>query len=62
MAVDRSRYLRDTKIWDFTAKNSNDEIARGGWRNSYDGNLFSREEMQEYADDVYIKLKLHLNK
>lgn len=62
MAEDRSRYLRDAKIWDFTARNSNDEIARGGWRSSYDGSLFSKEEMQEYADDVYIKLKPYLNK
>lgn len=58
---DRSRYLRDAKIWDFTARRSNDEIARGGWRSSYDGSLFSKEEMQEYAEDVYIKLEPYLN-
>lgn len=62
MTEDKSRYLRDVKMWDFIARNSDDEITRGGWRNSYDGSPFSKEEMQEYADDVYIKLKPYLNK
>lgn len=55
-------FLRDARIWDFVARNACDEIAAGGWKNSYDGNLFSVEEMREYADDVYLKLQRHLDK
>lgn len=36
--------------------------SRGGWRSSYDGRLFSKEEMDEYANDVYIKLNPYLSK
>ena len=59
---DKDTFFRDIRMWDFIAKNSNDEIARGGWKNSYNGKLFSHEEMKEYSDNVYIKLKPFLDK
>lgn len=57
----KTDFLRDARIWDFVARNSDNEIAAGGWKNSYDGKLFSVQEMQEYADDVYFKLKNYLD-
>lgn len=62
MCKDHSVFLRDARIWDFVARNSEDKIARGGWRNSYDGELFSEAEMNEYADNVYIKLEPYIDK
>lgn len=52
---------RETRIWDYVARTAKNEIEAGGWRNSYDGELFSAEEMREFAEDVYIKLKPHLD-
>ena len=52
---------KEARIWDYVARNASNEIEAGGWRNSYDGKLFSDEEMQEFAADVYIKLKPYLN-
>lgn len=52
---------KEARIWDYVARNATNEIEAGGWRNSYDGNLFSVEEMKEFAEDVYIKLKPYLN-
>lgn len=53
---------KEARIWDYVARNATNEIEAGGWRNSYDGKLFSAEEMREFAEDVYIKLKPYLNK
>jgi len=33
MCKDLSAFLRDARIWDFVARNSENKIARGGWRN-----------------------------
>lgn len=52
---------KESRIWDYVARNAANEIEAGGWRNSYDGSLFSPEEMEEFAEDVYIKLKPYLN-
>lgn len=62
MSSNKSDFLRDARIWDFVARNADDEIARGGWRNSYNGEFFSIEEMSEYAEDVYIKLHPYMDK
>lgn len=48
--------------YNFNAKRSKDPIARGGWRNSYDGSLFTPEEMKEFTENVYLKLEPYLRK
>lgn len=53
--------VKEARIWDYVARNAANEIEAGGWRNSYDGKLFSVEEMREFAENVYIKLKPYLN-
>ena len=57
------RLLGNPRVWDFVAKQAKSEngILRGGWKNSYTGEYFSDEEMKEYADDVYEKLKDYLH-
>lgn len=49
--------MMNKRIWDFIAVNAQSEIEAGGWRNSYDLEAFSEKEMEEYVEDVYMKLK-----
>ncbi len=50
------------KFWDIIATWGSDPISRTGWRNSYSGELFSEDEMREYAEDVQFKLQSYLDK
>lgn len=48
-------------LWNHVAESAGDDIAAGGWRSAYNNELFSREEMDEYAENVYLKLKTVIN-
>ncbi|UCH92161.1 MAG: amino acid adenylation domain-containing protein [Candidatus Aminicenantes bacterium] len=48
--------LMDKKLWEYVGETSTDDITGGGWVNSYTGEPFSREEMDEYADNILTKL------
>jgi amino acid adenylation domain-containing protein len=51
-------------FWEFqTSKNGSPhhDIVSGAWINSFTGNYFSREEMDEYAINVALKLTPHIN-
>ncbi|MCP4152008.1 MAG: amino acid adenylation domain-containing protein, partial [bacterium] len=53
--------LMSPDLWNHVAETANDEITGGGWMSSYTGLYFSREEMDEYGDNVYTKLAPLLN-
>lgn len=53
--------MANARMWDYIAVNSNSNIEAGGWYNSYSGLPFSEQEMKEFADDVYIKLKEYID-
>lgn len=53
--------LMDRKLWEYIGKKANDDISGGGWRNSFNGELFSIEEMNEYGDNVLKKLSPYLH-
>lgn len=53
--------LMDTKLWEFFGDTSVDEITGGGWVNSYTGVSLSREEMEEYGENVLHKLQPYLS-
>lgn len=53
--------LMDKKLWEYIGQNSVDEITGGGWASSYTGEAFSKEEMAEYAENIFLKLKPYLN-
>ena len=59
--TDGKAKLMNKKLWDFTAINAADDIEGGGWISSYTRNKFSRKEMDEYANNVIIKLKPYLS-
>lgn len=45
-------------LWDAQANKSSDnnKAFMSGWKNSYDNELFSKEELDEYVDNTYLKL------
>ncbi|WP_223217596.1 condensation domain-containing protein, partial [Paraburkholderia phenoliruptrix] len=51
----------DRDLWDYVADGSSNEIQASGWMNSYTGEYFSREEMQEYIDNTVQKLRPFLS-
>lgn len=53
--------LMDKKLWEYIGESATDEITGGGWASSYTGEALSKEEMEEYADNVFKKLKPYLN-
>ena len=54
--------LMDKDLWDSVGEMSTDEISGGGWISSYTGDYLSKEEMEEYTENIYLKLKAHLRK
>lgn len=54
--------LMRKELWEYLGSQANDDIAGGGWTNSYTGEKFSRAEMDEYADNTFKKLQPYLGK
>ncbi|MCP4155094.1 MAG: AMP-binding protein, partial [bacterium] len=52
--------LMDTQLWRHVGEEARDDIGGGGWKSSYTGELLSREEMDEYSENVLLKLQPHL--
>jgi len=48
--------LMDEKLWDYVGESATDEITGGGWVSSYTGEPFSKQEMDEYGDNILKKL------
>jgi amino acid adenylation domain-containing protein len=53
--------LMSKELWGYVEDNADDDIAAGGWLSSYTGEKLSREEMDEYAENVVDKLKPYCN-
>ena len=43
-------------VWEYVGEEAVDAISGGGWKSSYTGAQLSAEVMQEYADNVHLKL------
>ncbi|MCI9441893.1 MAG: class I SAM-dependent methyltransferase [Ruminococcus sp.] len=56
----RKGKISSLKLWEYIAAKGKDEIESGGWYSSYDNQPFSAQEMKEYADNIYGKLKKYL--
>jgi amino acid adenylation domain-containing protein len=54
--------LMDKKLWDYVGETASDEITGGGWITSDTGKPFTREEMDEYGDNILKKLRPLLHK
>jgi amino acid adenylation domain-containing protein len=52
--------LMDANLWEYVGTNATNDITGGGWLDSYTGDQFSRDTMDEYADNALKKLKPYL--
>ncbi|MED1798837.1 non-ribosomal peptide synthetase [Brevibacillus porteri] len=57
----QSHDLMDEQLWNFVNQKASNEIEAGGWVSSYSGESFSKEEMEQYANNVLIKLEPYLH-
>lgn len=48
--------LMDKKLWEYVGETAVDEITGGGWVSSYTGEPLSKDEMNEYAENILKKL------
>ena len=48
-------------LWNYVGVSAEDEIQGGGWTSSYTGLPFSKEEMEEYAENALFKIMPHIN-
>jgi fengycin family lipopeptide synthetase D len=49
------------EVWDYVGQQTFDDISGGGWMSSYTGEWLSREVMDEYGDNIRLKLIPHLD-
>ena len=49
--------LMNTKLWDAVALSASNDIEAGGWVNSYTKKHFIENEMSEFSENAYLKLK-----
>lgn len=54
--------LSSKELWNYISENGKNEIEVGGWVSSYTRDLFSSEEMQEYADNIKRKIDSLINR
>jgi fengycin family lipopeptide synthetase D len=54
--------LMDENLWNHVAISYEDDIQKGGWQNSYNGEPFSIKEMEEYSQNIFNKLAPYLEK
>ncbi|MDP8242499.1 MAG: amino acid adenylation domain-containing protein [Candidatus Hinthialibacter antarcticus] len=52
----QGEFMRED-VWDYVGSTMFDDISGGGWKSSYTGDWLDREVMDEYGDNVLIKLK-----
>lgn len=52
--------LMRKELWDHVGETTTNDISGGGWMSSYTGEYFSKLEMDEYAQNAFLKLEKHL--
>lgn len=57
---DEGEFMKE-EVWDYVGQQAFDDISGGGWMSSYTGEWLSREVMDEYGDNIRLKLVPHLN-
>lgn len=51
----------NVELWNYVGEMAQDDITGGGWVSGFDGIPFSRAEMDEYAENAWLKLLPYLN-
>lgn len=52
---------RNEILWDMIARSAENQVEQSGWKNSFTGELFSDKEMDEFAENVWMKLMPYIN-
>jgi amino acid adenylation domain-containing protein/non-ribosomal peptide synthase protein (TIGR01720 family) len=60
--IEENELIHQKDIWEYVGKTASDEIEGGGWISSYTGFHLSKEEMEEYGDNILKKLTKFLHK
>jgi len=47
-------------LWDYIGEEAGNAIMGGGWKSSYTGECLSEQEIEEYAENILLKLKPYL--
>jgi amino acid adenylation domain-containing protein len=58
---DEPNKLMNLELWEYYSRKGAGDIESGGWINSYNGSPFSEKEMQEFANNVILKIGPYLN-
>lgn len=59
--IEQNGKFMDEKVWDYVGQEAFDDISGGGWKDSYTGEWLSKEVMDEYGENIRIKLTPYLN-
>ena len=59
--IEKATDLMEKDFWNYVGDTAKDDIAGGYWLSSYTGEDLSREEMDEYAENAFLKLRPYLN-
>jgi amino acid adenylation domain-containing protein len=54
--------LMQKELWDHVGEVAPDAIAAGGWKSSYTGEYLSKDDMEEYSESAFLKLKPYLHR
>lgn len=54
--------LMDPRLWEYIGESANDDIMGGGWIDSYTGEHFSRQVVEEFAENLYQKINPIIHK
>lgn len=63
MPIEKEDIRRNKKLWDVLARSAcgGGQIAQSGWKSSLTNDWFSEQEMAEYVDNTYCKLRPYCN-
>lgn len=58
--IESDSNLMNQQLWEYVVETSDSMVSAGGWKNSYTGEDFTVEEMDEYGENALTKLKPYL--
>lgn len=62
--INENQLSSEKELWNYVSRNNEDEfdeISGAAWVSSYTGTEFSKQEMKEYSDNTFEKLKPYIN-
>ncbi len=60
--IEEAGELMKAEVWDYIGQEAFDDISGGGWTSVYTGEWLGRDLMEEYGNNVRLKLTPHIDK